>query len=263
MKKRKPLWIAHMIAYTGRAQGGPVMSMSAMSTGLIEEGNKVTVFSVKRSSDGAQAPFHPQVDTQTEPRSFLGSFRYSPALWSRVKASRPHVVHSHGLWTDIDRQAWMLSRLRNIPHLLAPCGTLQKKALQRSWWKKLPVRWVFQDRALREAACLHAKSEAEYEGIRRFGLRNPIAILPNPVLGPSENIPPRKAYCETFKVPEERKQALYLGRIHPVKGLDALLHAWGTLKSFHQEWVLILAGPDEGGYRAVFGKPNVLFGHPR
>jgi glycosyltransferase involved in cell wall biosynthesis len=38
---------------------------------------------------------------------------------------------------------------------------------------------------------------------------------------------------------------LYLGRIHPIKGLDLLLQAWARLQSRFPRWELKLVGPDE------------------
>jgi glycosyltransferase involved in cell wall biosynthesis len=138
-------------------------------------------------------------------------------------------------------------------------------ALRRHWWKKVPVRLWFQDRALRGAQCLHAKSNKEYEDIRRFGLRNPVAIVANPITPPPGGGPvvrgPRSV------VPGSRT-VLFLGRLHPVKGLPRLLQAWARIQNEKADsrkqklaqktentgrrsgdWVLVLAGPDEGGHR--------------
>ena len=42
---------------------------------------------------------------------------------------------------------------------------------------------------------------------------------------------------------------LFLGRLHPVKGLDLLLEVWGRVAYDFPDWHLVVAGPDEDGYR--------------
>jgi len=39
--------------------------------------------------------------------------------------------------------------------------------------------------------------------------------------------------------------------VHPKKGLDLLVAAWAKLGPAAREWELVIAGPDENGYRAV------------
>jgi glycosyltransferase involved in cell wall biosynthesis len=41
---------------------------------------------------------------------------------------------------------------------------------------------------------------------------------------------------------------LFLGRIHPIKGLDVLLRAWRATQQRFGEWRLIIAGPDNDGH---------------
>jgi glycosyltransferase involved in cell wall biosynthesis len=202
------------------------------------------------------------------------------------------LVHSYGLWTDVNRLAGDIARRRRLPHLLAPCGMLAPGAMRHHGWKKVPVRFWFQDRALREAQCLHAKSQQEYEDLRRFGLRNPVAIIANPVgPGPRDNglrdngttgkeqraeVGGQKSVVSgpwsvvPWSVVHGSRTVLFLGRLHPVKGLPRLLQAWAELQKSAVRppssrspvvsgqwsgspsscnWQLVLAGPDEGGYR--------------
>jgi glycosyltransferase involved in cell wall biosynthesis len=42
-----------------------------------------------------------------------------------------------------------------------------------------------------------------------------------------------------------------MARLHPKKGLDLLLPAWSKLACRHKDWELLIAGPDEQGYRAA------------
>jgi glycosyltransferase involved in cell wall biosynthesis len=295
--------IAHFIPYAGTAMGGPVLGMAAYVGLLAEAGYSVTVYSAARPIDGGSVRLDSRVTHVEGKGASWGGFRRSEKLWQQAQGAEIDLLHSYGLWTDVHRLAGAVARRRGLPHVLAPCGMLAPGALRRHWWKKVPARLWFQDRALREAQCLHAKSRQEYEHIRRFGLRNPVAIIPNPIAPPSEILKTEKLKAEIEH--PSRRTILFLGRLHPVKGLERLVRAWariqseegesrkqkaesrnlkpegggqGELKSRYwesrkqklaqqtegggrgefksrnwesrkQKWVLVLAGPDEGGYR--------------
>ena len=59
-------------------------------------------------------------------------------------------------------------------------------AIKNSAWRKRIVGWAYEYRNLRSAHCLHALADSEYRSIRAFGLKNPVAIVPNGVDIPSE-----------------------------------------------------------------------------
>ena len=287
-RSSSPMQVVHIIPYLGRAQGGPVFGLASCVMALADVGCDVQIFTVRRPTDGEPVAMPPNVRVTAFDDSGWGSFRRCPVLDQALAGARCEIVHSHGLWTDVHRSAAAQARKRSLPHLLAPCGMLAPGALRRHWWKKVPARIWFQDRALREAQCLHAKSQKEYEDIRRFGLRNPVAIIPNAILSPLSSLPsPLFDFRRSHQIADNRRIVLFLGRLHPVKGLPRLIQAWARIqsekagsvpmKSRNREsrklksedgpvkwqkeftgqegrrlgdWVLVLAGPDEGGHRS-------------
>lgn len=241
-----------MIPYLGRAQGGPVFGLASYTRALAGSSYEVAVLSSPHPRDGQPVGFDSRVKVITFGNPGWSGFRRCPKLGRALSELRCDIIHSHGLWTDAHRAAAVQARRRRLPHLLAPCGMLMPGALHHHWWKKIPVRFWFQDRALREAQCLHAKSEREYESIRGYGLRNPTVIIPNPIFEPSrkETQMHEAEFCRTFGIPGDKNVVLFLGRLHRVKGLARLIRAWSAVESQHRQWVLVLAGPDEGGYRS-------------
>ncbi|HUM35312.1 MAG TPA: glycosyltransferase [Anaerolineae bacterium] len=237
--------------------GGPVNAMAAYTGLLAEAGYPVTVYSVRKPTDGGSFRLDPRVGRVEEGVEAWNGFRRSAALWRREQAAEINLVHSHGLWADVNRLADHAARQRSVPHLLAPCGMLAPGALRHHGWKKVLSRFWFQDRALRAAQCLHAKSRQEYEHIRSFGLRNPVAIIPNPIAPPPVGGPLVRG---PQSVVPNRRTVLFLGRMHRVKGLARLVRAWAEVQRSavsgrwssgpsSASWQLVLAGPDEGGYR--------------
>ena len=176
--------IAHLIPYIGRQHGGPVHSLAIITKHQVKNGYKVSIYSVIHPQDGEQLTFDPSVNLVASKKTHGGQFRFSSEIKDMIENNDYDLIHSHGLWTYLAFLAANQSLKHNRPHLLSPCGMLQANALRRRWWKKLPVRFCFQDKALRKATCLQAKSEAEFSDLRKFGLRSPIAIVPNPVSCP-------------------------------------------------------------------------------
>jgi len=94
-------------------------------------------------------------------------------------------------------------------------------ALYNSRWKKIIAGFAFERRHLENAACIHAINRAEAAAIRAFGLKNPICIIPNGVEVRASNVANRTPLW-TAHILGDRKILLYLGRLHPKKGLSIL-----------------------------------------
>lgn len=245
------MYLAHFIPYLAPEFGGPVSALAAMVEGLSAQGQQVSVFAGRGTGEGAPVGLAAEAVLTLGEDLTWGPLRHSPRLWQVGARAGVELIHSHGLWTDVHRCAAVLARRQGVPHLLGPCGMLDAAALRRSRWKKRLVGAWFQSRALAEASGLLANSEQEYRDIRRYGLMNPVAVLPNPVSGPEVWGSLAGDRVQDAPLPPGRRTVLFLGRLHPVKGLMRLVAAWGRLGACHAAWQLVLAGPDEGGYRAV------------
>ncbi len=106
---------------------------------------------------------------------------------------------------------------------------------------------AFQNRDLERADCIQVNSSSEAGGVRRYGLRCPIAVIPNGIHPPDfDDLPPQSALAQQFPELRGRRIMLYLARLHQKKGLGHLLPAWSKLAADHSDWHLVIAGPDRG-----------------
>ena len=106
---------------------------------------------------------------------------------------------------------------------------------------KKRLAWLgYQGGDFRRAALLHATAEQELRDIRRLGLTNPVAVIPNGIDFPPAPLPAQAR-------PAGPRRALFLSRLHPKKGVLDLVRAWARLDP--AGWELLITGPDEGGYR--------------
>lgn len=187
---------------------------------------------------GAANTWGPTVHTHSAvgPRAF----GYAPGIYETLSRLSPDLIDVQGIWNNPSLVNLRYHKAHLTPYVVTPHGMLDPWARQRSYWKKRIVRTWFEDAHLRGATCLRATAVMEAEHFRSFGLRNPIAIVPNGVELPKQ-LAPR---------PSDRRRMLFLSRIHPKKGIDLLLRAWGTLEGEYSEWDLVIAGPDEVGHEA-------------
>jgi glycosyltransferase involved in cell wall biosynthesis len=119
---------------------------------------------------------------------------------------------------------------------------LASAALQFSALRKRLVSAIAQREALEAADCFHATSLQEFEEIRAYGLEAPVAIV-----CPGIDVMPVEATSQ-LEPSDPRRTVLYLGRVHPKKGLDCLIEAWSRIEMKRPDWRLRIVGPSEGGY---------------
>ena len=175
---------------------------------------------------------------------------FSPELNRELqaRAQSPGIIHSHGLWMYPGMAARNCARKKKCGLLISPHGMLEPWALNHSRWKKKLVENLFERQNLRAAGCLHALCRAEAENFRRYGLKNPIAIIPNGVDLDQFDQPPTDAIIEKFPEIKNRRRILFLSRLHPKKGLENLLRAWGKMAPDFKDWQLLIAGSGEPAY---------------
>jgi glycosyltransferase involved in cell wall biosynthesis len=161
-------------------------------------------------------------------------------LVGQAQSRSVDLIHNHSLWMMPNVYPGQVARRFGIPSVVSPRGTLSEWAIQSSSSIKRVFWPLLQAPALAATACFHATAESEYENIRRMGFRQPVAVIPNGI-----DIPDLAP-----KAPGAFRTMLFLGRIHPIKGLDILLPAWRAVQDRFPEWRLHIVGPDNGGYLA-------------
>jgi glycosyltransferase involved in cell wall biosynthesis len=183
--------------------------------------------------------------------SKLAALRYAPELPRQLLSLTPNLVHTHGIWTYLSIAAVRWSRSNGSvtprPYVVSTHGMLDAWALHNSRWKKSIAGFAFERQHLKNAACIHAINRAEAAAIRAFGLKNPICIVPNGVEVRASNANRTPPWPGDITI--DRKVLLYLGRLHPKKGLSSLLRGWKEAFKHNKDWILVIAGWDQGGHR--------------
>lgn len=198
--------------------------------------------------DDATAISHSQWDplqVQIYQTSGPQSFGYAPKLIAGMQEASLDLLHVHGLWMYPAVASWIWAKRESKPYITSVHGMLDSWAVKNSYSKKLLAGGLYQNRHFKTASCLHALTHAEAESIRGFGLPNPICVIPLGI-----DLP--KRFSDANRKARDQKILLYLGRLHPKKGLTNLIHAWHTLQSRRRsdsaKWILQIAGWDQGNF---------------
>jgi glycosyltransferase involved in cell wall biosynthesis len=249
-----------IVTYTfNRKAGGLYPTLLSLVDSLNELAIKTNLLAVDTFDNSS-------FESKSELVSFRMQFLFLPfkilrslvGIWVGLNQSRPNLVHTHGLWLIHSLIVPVWCKLNKVPWVVTPHGMLNAKALEISKIKKVIAFFLYERVHLNSAACLHALTTNEAIFFRDYGLKNPIAIIPNGVnkvsvefkrLFPSPNL-------------KNRKSLLYLGRLHPIKGMEALLDGWANLKNNNQlssSWDLLIAGWGDDFYvKALEKKVNFL-----
>lgn len=163
---------------------------------------------------------------------------YSDDIYKKICEVKPDVIHTQSIWMYLSYANYKYYKKTKTPYIIAPRGMLDPWQLTQSVFKKKLALWLYENSHLKNAACIHALCKDEFVAMRSFGLKNPIAIIPNGVYLPDANVTPSR----TVQANAQRKTLLFLSRIHVKKGLDNLIKAWALTKPDTHNWRLVIAG---------------------
>lgn len=238
----KVLEATHSLSSLG---GGVAIAIQSLGMALDELGVEVEFAALQDS--GASLPGWGPLP----PRFFHPSFpkKIIPSADLMDCLTKHDLLHSHGLWSAISLAVSSHGTRNRKPWVVSPHGMMDPWALNNSRWKKRLAALISENRHLHGAACIHALCLSEADSVRAYGLNNPIAIIPNGVALP-------KANAEFGMRNSECKNLLFLGRLHPKKGLAQALRAWSQIHHSKFQipnslnWNFVIAGWDQGGHES-------------
>lgn len=154
------------------------------------------------------------------------------------------LVHVHMLWAFPGIAAARAAERAGVPYVVSPHGALDPWSLTQ--WPRMKKAFLrlAEDRTLRRAAFLHFTASAE-----RDVAPAPYRALPSEIVANVVDPAPFAAMGRQGRRAASR-DVVILGRIHLMKGFDLLVPAMREVRRRVPGARLVVAGPDEDGYRA-------------
>jgi len=229
--------------------GGPPRVMSEEAHELVRRGHEVQVFTTDAFEASARMPSPQPEDEGLTVRRFRNlsnrlahdQYRFSPVgLRTALRHVNCDVIHISEIRHELAIVTGYAARRRGLPLVVSAHGTLPTgdgpKGALKGLYDKL---WA--DPMLRGAAAVLAQTRHEQAGYAEHDVpAERTHLLP---LGAS---PAPDGQPGDLGVPDDARVMLFLGRIHPLKGVDRLVRGFAGVAGEHPDAVLVVAGRDDG-----------------
>jgi glycosyltransferase involved in cell wall biosynthesis len=230
--------------YPAHVYGGPIQSVHNLNLALAAQGITIRVLTTDTNGNGrlteSGQTIHFTDGMNVHYCRKLGFPRdFSPQLFAKLSAGIrwADVVHLTAVYSFPTIPTLALGNMHQKPIVWSPRGAFQHwhgspKPVAKYVWDRI-CGWAASNRTVIHAASVREKEAAEK---RLPGVT--ARVVMNGVLLP----------VARDKNDSERFRLLFLGRLHPIKGIENLLEACALLLSANQKFILKIAGSGEPRY---------------
>jgi glycosyltransferase involved in cell wall biosynthesis len=253
--------LLHIIASVDPTSGGPIEGILQQCQSLGDQNVREIV-----CLDPPDAPFLKDFAIKThalgtgsydrKSKSKLSRFGFTPHLvpWLRQNAGRYDIIVINGLWNYASVGASLILPSLSTPYAVYSHGMMDpwfRSAYPFKHWLKQFFWVLFEGRLARHARAVLFTTEEEMVLAKGQFRGHPYREL---VVGygigdvPPDAVTQTAAFRAQLPALADRPYMLFLGRIHPKKGCDLLIHAWATFVKLRPDMHLVIAGPDQTGW---------------
>lgn len=247
--------VLRIISSTNPALGGPIEGLLRTALTMEQSGHHTEIASL----DHPNAPWLTNFPLRVHamgPRAKLYGYAGRLVPWLRKNCKNYDVAIVHGLWNYSSFGAWRVFTGSSLPYVVFVHGMLDPwfKATYPLKHMAKQIYWLAcEGRVLRDAQTVLFTSEEERRlaatSFWGHSYRGRVVSYGTPGLKGDG-----RAECAAFRaaVPGigARPFLLFLSRIHPKKGCDLLVRAFASVASTRPDLALVMAGPDQVGWKA-------------
>ncbi len=148
------------------------------------------------------------------------------------------LYHIQGLWEIPNHKMAVYARKNKVPYIITLRGMFYSS--DQNVLKKRIALALYQKKDLKMAACIQATCKEEMNEYRKYGLKNPVAVIPNPI------------DCSEFLERPVLKKSVfrfgYLGRLDKRKRVERIIYSFYHNQSYYNRAELIIIGSWDSQY---------------
>lgn len=223
--------VLQIIPALAHRYGGPAAVIRDICNSLDSAGVSVELAATTANGAGQELDDAQQDDVRSEfshpvhlfPRRRSEQWKYSPQLsaWLNANVHRFDVVHIHALWSHASQSASRAASKRRVPTVVRPAGMLSDYSFEHGVWKKRIYWNLLEKRTVARAKAVHVTSSTEWRDVLKRCPGSQVHVIANGVSDEAWSLP------RPGDTRASQPRILFVGRMHPVKGLiDLLLPAF-------------------------------------
>jgi len=255
----------HVIPSIDPCGGGPAEGVRQLCVLYRMAGHDVEVASLDDSRSLAGLDFPATVHALGPAWGIYGlSLHMLP--WIRKNAHRFDVVILNSIWQYSTVAAWLALYGSGIPYAVFTHGMLDPYFRDRYPLKHLKkcVYWeLILRRILNNADTIFFTAEEEKVLARQSfrGYKVHETVVPYGSFGPECDLQiARESFLTQWSELRGKRLLNFMGRIHPKKGIDYLIEAFSRTMAMHEDVQLVIAGPDQVGWKTELERLAERFG---
>ena len=238
--------------------GGPVKTTHDFCKTLARKGVEIDVYTTNINAFGCvEVPLNKPVDVEGVNVTYFPvrgpvAYSYAPDMGKAIRENilKYDLVHAHSVYLYPTLIAAKICQKKKVPYIINPFGALDPDmiSLKSSFIKRIYIELVEKNN-INKASAVQVASIYEKNRLLPLGFRSPVYIVPC-AIDPKEYLllGNKQILKERYPQLKNKKIILFMGRIHPKKGLDLLALAFAEIARKREEITLVIAGTGEERY---------------
>ncbi len=239
--------------------GGPIQALRSLMANLNNIDCNVKIITTNKGCDEIKSRTTKSVDKieVTYHNSFKlfdffneTGWHFSFSLLAQIIKEGPSydVFYCRAIWNFPTLATYFVAKSMKKPMIVAATGKLYPVILNKMPLKK-KIYWNLFVKRILKYSYVHFTSEKEKDDCLSYYINESKSL----VIKTSTNIIDKSKHgLKIFynkEITSDGQKIFFLGRLHPIKGLDILIKAYSEILNFFPKTSLILSGPEEGTHK--------------